>query len=234
MLSSMDFWQIPRAKFSLDTIPMNFLCWNYSQSGLLITSPGLTTTYEAFFMSCPTLSLPPQNLSQFFILENLVDLGIAPYRIHWKDLYSDVHVQIGLPESEGVHRILSYISRFQQDESAQNNASMYLSHVIQEGIGHRNIQKQSEFVKRIGKKWSISNCGRFDSKIRRIMTSMLLRNVKDWLEHNGKIWFFRIIVLTAMVAVTTLSAFWILSIKYKYNLGFHFELIFYFTEIFFE
>ena len=85
-----------------------------------------------------------------------MDAGIAPYRIHWKDLYSDVHVQIGLPESEGVQRILSYISRFQQDESAQNNASMYLSHVIQEGIGHRNIQKQSEFVKRMGKNGALA------------------------------------------------------------------------------
>ena len=64
------------------------------------------------------------------------------------------------------------------------------------------------------------------------MTSMLLRNVKDWLEHNGKIWFFRIIVLTAIV-VTTLSAFGFYPLSTNTILVFILSLFLIFAEIFF-
>lgn len=101
-----------------------------NQSALLITSPGLTTTYEAFAYSIPVAFLPPQNFSQFLILKRLRKKGAAPYSFHWLDFYPEMDMDVGIPELTGVERVLSCINRFERDSRAQS----FLRHVLVEAV----------------------------------------------------------------------------------------------------
>jgi hypothetical protein len=51
----------------------------------VLTAPGLTSTLECFRSGTPTFFLPPQNYSQWWILEKLRAAGLAPCALHWAD-----------------------------------------------------------------------------------------------------------------------------------------------------
>lgn len=53
---------------------------------LVVTSPGLTTSLECFQLSTPTYFLPPQNSSQWWILDVFRRHELAPISLHWDDL----------------------------------------------------------------------------------------------------------------------------------------------------
>jgi hypothetical protein len=53
---------------------------------IVVTSPGLTTSLECFQLSTPTYFLPPQNSSQWWILDTFRRRRLAPISLHWADL----------------------------------------------------------------------------------------------------------------------------------------------------
>ncbi|MBA7592222.1 hypothetical protein ES708_34400 [subsurface metagenome] len=78
-------------------------------TNLLMSVPGLTSTFEAFSLSIPTLFLPPMNYSQLLNLQKLKNSGVADYSINWHDLY-DVPDEI-LEETQGVSLVESFLTK---------------------------------------------------------------------------------------------------------------------------
>ncbi len=154
MLSSRYHWKIPRATYL--TLSHEDFLLELSKSSLLLTSPGLTTIYEAFSYGIPTIFLPPQNFSQFLILNFLKDAGVAPYCIRWEDFYPELEIYLGLPEAEGVQRILLCIASFQNDKRSQQKAIDYLSTIFQKDNWQVMARQQSGFVEKMGSNGSLA------------------------------------------------------------------------------
>lgn len=56
-----------------------------ANAAAVLTAPGLTTILECFRLGVPTGFLPPQNYSQWRILDELRRAGAAPNAFHWRD-----------------------------------------------------------------------------------------------------------------------------------------------------
>lgn len=56
-----------------------------ARATLVLTAPGVTTTLECFRSGTPTFFLPPQNYSQWLVLERLCGAGLAPHAFRWAD-----------------------------------------------------------------------------------------------------------------------------------------------------
>jgi hypothetical protein len=72
---------------------------------LLLSCPGLTTTLEGFRWGTPVLFLPPQNYSQWVILERLRRERVAEASFHWGDVCPGHGVQARMPGRLAVRRV---------------------------------------------------------------------------------------------------------------------------------
>lgn len=90
---------------------------------MLITSPGLTATYEALAHFVPVRFLPPQNYSQALMIETSRRLDMADISLTWSDIYPELQVTSGLPEAEGVRRVVEAIRTVRRDPSAMHSVA---------------------------------------------------------------------------------------------------------------
>lgn len=90
-----------------------------ARAAFLLTSPGLTTTYEALVYQVPLRFLPPQNYSQALMLKRHRSTGLADRSLDWCDLYPHAVIAENLPQEEGVFQVLTSIRRFAADSKAQ-------------------------------------------------------------------------------------------------------------------
>lgn len=65
----------------------------------VLTSPGLTTTLECFQFAVPTYFLPPQNYSQWRILQHLQESGIASGSFTWSQIKPHFPALATVPEA---------------------------------------------------------------------------------------------------------------------------------------
>ena len=150
--TGIDNWHIPKAVYT--TLSHNDFLVELSKSSLIITSPGLTTTYEAFTYNVPVFFLPPQNLSQFLILNYLRKNNAAPFSIHWLDYYPDVNVSITI---FGLNKVLSCISKFQNDLNSQKKAIAYFVYALFENnLRSLHLENQQNFINKIGTNGAIT------------------------------------------------------------------------------
>lgn len=117
---------------------------------LLVTSPGLTTTYEAFHLKVPVRFLPPQNYSQTLMLDFYRKTNLSDISFHWKDIYPDYKVDFNMEESFAINQILSIIEHFDKDFEAQKNASKILRAVITAPLESRLQFNQFKFATSMG------------------------------------------------------------------------------------
>ncbi|MDD4081921.1 MAG: hypothetical protein PHD05_00905 [Sphaerochaetaceae bacterium] len=104
------------------------------KASMLITTPGLTTTFEAFFYTAPAVFLPPENYSQFLNLKIFRNQGIAKKSFHWVDLYNGLDIGIGKEESLGVKKVLDCIKKFEKDISAQKKLLDFLVSALESKV----------------------------------------------------------------------------------------------------
>ncbi len=71
-----------------------------AEARLVLTAPGLTTSLACFQLRVPTLFLPPQNYSQWRILERWRELDLAPSALHWSDFLPAGPYPDQLPEAD--------------------------------------------------------------------------------------------------------------------------------------
>jgi len=79
----------------------------------VLTSPGLTASLECFQFAVPTYFLPPQNYSQWRILNHLQDAGLAAGAFSWPQVMDDLPAFASAPEAGRtpiVRRIISELS----------------------------------------------------------------------------------------------------------------------------
>lgn len=122
-----------------------------ASSSLLVTSPGLTTTYEAFLSGIPVRFLPPQNYSQTLMLDYYRREGLADISFHWNDVYADYAVSSEMEESVAVRQVLSVIDRFSQDPQAQQQAMGILSDLLNTPTPPNIPLRQLQFARSMGK-----------------------------------------------------------------------------------
>lgn len=120
-----------------------------NSSNVLMTVPGLTSTFEAFSLSIPTLFLPPMNYSQLLNLRNLKNNSVADYSINWHDLYK-VPDEI-LEEKKGVSLVESFLTKSLINNKMQNT----VKNRFETGINNKeNLQflakKQNSFFEKAG------------------------------------------------------------------------------------
>lgn len=94
-----------------------------SNSDMLITSPGLTSTYEAVSYEVPVRFMPPQNYSQALMSQIHKDSGFVDISMDWSDIYPSYFVPHDLSEEQGVAMVADTIERFSKDASARKRAS---------------------------------------------------------------------------------------------------------------
>jgi hypothetical protein len=102
----------------------------FHRADLILTSPGLTGTLQAFRSGTPTVFLPPQNYSQWLILSLLREHGLAPSSFHWRDVLPDDPAPARMPESVAVPQVTAAIRHLSTgglvttDRLASNLSSM--------------------------------------------------------------------------------------------------------------
>ncbi|MCZ0756143.1 hypothetical protein [Anoxybacillus sp. J5B_2022] len=102
-----------------------------SKAKMIITSPGLTTTYEALVYGTPIRFLPPQNYSQALMLNFYQRCGFSDITLNWCDLYPDYIIPVDLPEEQGVFLVNNTIKRFSQDNLSQKIARNQFKKMIE-------------------------------------------------------------------------------------------------------
>jgi hypothetical protein len=117
---------------------------------LLLSSPGLTSTYEAFLLNIPVRFLPPQNYSQSLMLDHYRENGLVDFSLHWEDLYSQYQLGTSLEVSEAIRCIRSTLNIFSGDLVAQEKASQILRRIIDAPISPAHCFRQGEFAKDMG------------------------------------------------------------------------------------
>jgi len=115
---------------------------------LLITTPGLTTTFEAFHYNAPVVFLPPENYSQFLNLKIFRQNDVANDSFHWMDLYKGLDIVPGEDEKGGVDKVLSCIKRFESSKEDKAKFSKFISTVLSKKKS--SLAKQKKYYNSLG------------------------------------------------------------------------------------
>lgn len=109
--------------------------------GLLVTSPGLTATYEALVYNTPIRFLPAQNYSQALMQEKYKQNGFADIAMDWGTFYPDWQIAADMPEELGVKMVMDVIDQFTRDEHAQFNVEEALLNALNQPPPNPDRQK---------------------------------------------------------------------------------------------
>ncbi len=115
----------------------------------VLSAPGLTATLECFHAGVPTFFLPPQNYSQWWILNRLRERGLAPGSFHWQDVLADGAVQEQAPEAERGQGVRTAIRAALQDVRAERllgDGLAAITRVDAEDL----VRRQSAFYRSLG------------------------------------------------------------------------------------
>jgi hypothetical protein len=118
----------------------------FQQADLILTAPGLTATLQAFRSEAPALFLPPQNYSQWLILNLLREHGLAPRSFHWKDVMPADPVAAFMPESVAVPRVTAAICELAARGIAQNVLAARLSSMLLLDLKDLSRRQQDAFA----------------------------------------------------------------------------------------
>ncbi len=88
---------------------------------VVLTAPGLTASLECFQLQQPAFFLPPQNYSQWWILNKLRAHGLAPGAFHWENCLAGSPVTERMAESERVPLLRSLIGGLSRDARARRS-----------------------------------------------------------------------------------------------------------------
>lgn len=122
-----------------------------SRAAVLLSSPGLTATLEAFGMGVPVVFLPPQNYSQSLILETLWANGAAAGTPPWSDIAPDIAPRAGLPETEGIATALRCVSTLTRDPTKLAQVVAHIADALTSRTGLAALaRRQSRYLDRLG------------------------------------------------------------------------------------
>jgi hypothetical protein len=122
-------------------------------SRCLLSQPGLSTPLEGFAYGVPTLFLPPMNYSQVLQLRRLSKDGAAQFCLSWDELAPDMLVEEGLPEVEGIAKVLSLIRRLENDNEMRTYVRRRLAEIITTPVPvlERLVVAQTDYYRSLGR-----------------------------------------------------------------------------------
>jgi hypothetical protein len=118
----------------------------FQQADLILTSPGLTAILQAFRSGTPTIFLPPQNYSQWLILNLLREHGLAPRSFHWKDVLPRDPLVAFMQESVAVPRVAAAIRELAAGDVARNLLARHLSSMLRLDLADLGRRQREVFV----------------------------------------------------------------------------------------
>ncbi len=101
-----------------------------AEAKLVISSPGLTTAFEAFNLETPILFLPPQNYSQYWNLDSFIKNNIAQGAINWNHLYPESNIIKNEEQKIGIEKVLQCTRKFENDKKARLKIEQYIIQII--------------------------------------------------------------------------------------------------------
>ncbi len=118
---------------------------------MLISSPGLTTSFEAFNVGTPVFFLPPQNYSQFWNLRGFNNQGLAQNSLNWSDYY-DVQIDENEDELSGIKKVLACVNRFDGDRKSWDKLANYILDSVQKDSAEleKITRKQKKYFNKLG------------------------------------------------------------------------------------
>jgi hypothetical protein len=133
----------------LRSLPHDQALEELASASIVVTAPGLTTTFECFQLGRPTFFLPPRSFSQWCILKVLRTHALADHAMHWEDI-SERHRPNGrMPEEERNAATRLAIEELAATEIAQDTLGAGFSAVLETDVlGLAN--RQSEFLRSLG------------------------------------------------------------------------------------
>ncbi len=120
-----------------------------STASRLLTSPGLTTLLEAFALQTPVIFLPPQNYSQYLIMDRLTRWGYPRVLLNWSHIYPYFRIDDDVPEENAVRAIADISRRFFDDPDAVVKLSRETALQLDQDT-HDILQFQERFIDGIG------------------------------------------------------------------------------------
>ncbi len=143
-------YAIPNAQF--ESLPHDVFLKELTASKILLTSPGLTTSFEAFSFGIPAFFLPPQNYSQYWNLNTFNSHGLVLENDNWNTFYPNSNIEKNEPETEGVSKVLNAVNRFEKDDQNKKRLTHILQRVLSSSKSStKKIQRtQSEFFNSLG------------------------------------------------------------------------------------
>ncbi len=116
---------------------------------IVLSAPGLTASLECFQVGRPTFFLPPQNYSQWWILNELRDHQLAPGAFHWQDHMTPSPVKQRMAESERVPLLRSIIgSQLREGAALKSLVASLDSYALCDPSKLGNVQQ--EFFNSLG------------------------------------------------------------------------------------
>jgi hypothetical protein len=118
-------------------------------AALVIAAPGLTTAFECFRAGAPVLFLPPQNASQWKILEILRAQGLAPHALDWADLREQNGGGAAAARPEGTEQVRAAIRELAGTRRAQDALTRGLAAGLAQDLPEL-AGRQREFFRSLG------------------------------------------------------------------------------------
>jgi len=119
-----------------------------SSSRAFMTTPGLTASLEGFGYGKPVYFLPSQNYSQYLNLKAFRAVGVADGSVDWNDV-CDCTINKGLPEADGIKKILDVISLVDADAGKRTALSDRIDAMMSVDADSL-AKKQGEFFRGLG------------------------------------------------------------------------------------
>lgn len=115
----------------------------------IISTPGLTASFEIMNQKKPLFFLPPENYSQFLNLREFEKNGISSAKLNWYNYYDTKKIRQNIPQKKAVDEILKILRKFEKDKTVQK----MIAEEIQSDISmqeNKIISQQSYFFKKLG------------------------------------------------------------------------------------
>lgn len=107
----------------------------------IITTPGLTTFYEASQLDCSLRFILPENYSQYQNLTAFKSFGGMTDCVNWSDIYPELKLSVTMHEEKGLIHINQLIERLSKDMKTQEKLCVLFSEWLCKPCVNLSFQK---------------------------------------------------------------------------------------------
>jgi hypothetical protein len=144
--------KLPNSKIKFKFYEHDSFLKQITEARMIISSPGLTTAFEAFDIKTPMFFLPPQNYSQYWNLDTFSKNKISADALNWDDLYPNSNIIKNEEQLLGIKKVLNCVNSFEDDKIAKEKVKNYIEKIIH--LSDNKLQviadKQKKYLDSLG------------------------------------------------------------------------------------